>query len=217
MRTCLLSRVVVGIGLALYPAVTFSQTSGGLSRNTLVDMLVWGADLAIDWTGYSPEVRAATERYQRRFESYRHERQPPAGSSVMKMVQAAWLRYERRLAAVSDDPMAQTLAAEFVERLKPCYEWEGYHDCPEREARFAAAYHAANPDGPFREYLPLLVAHRWVCTAEAYDYEERPEDAIRARREFESALSTARRSTALLVRIAAEELRTRGRCFSSQR
>ena len=133
------------------------------------------------------------------------------------MVNTARLRYERKLAAVSDDPSAQTLAAEFVERLKPCYEWEGYHDCPEREARFAQEYQAANPRGPFRDYLPLLAAHRWLCAAEGYEYEERSEDAARSRREFESALATARQSAALLVRTAAGGLGARGRCFPPER
>ena len=110
------------------------------------------------------------------------------------MVHAARLRYERKLAALSDDPEAGTMAAAFVDRLKPCYEWEGYHDCPEHEARFAREYQAANPNGPFKDYLPLLAAHRWLCAAEAYEYEKRPEDAIRARREFDAAVSIARRS-----------------------
>jgi hypothetical protein len=217
MRAHELWIVLVAFGLALAPTAAFSQPSGGRSRNSLVDVLVWGAEVPIDWSAYSYEVRAEAERHRQRFSQYRSERRPPVDSSELKMVYAARLRYERRLAAVSDDPRAQTSAAEFVERLKPCYEWEGYHDCPEREARFAAEYQAANPTGPFRDYLPLLAVHPWLCTAEAYEYEKRPEDAARSRREFELALSTARRSAALLVRTAAEELRTRGRCFAPER
>jgi hypothetical protein len=209
--------VLVVVGLILAPTAALSQASGGRSRNSLVDVLVWGADLTIDWTAYSPEVRAEGQRLRQRFQSSGAERRPPGDSSELKMVYTARLRYERKLAALSDQPGAQTSAAEFVERLKPCYEWEGYHDCPEREARFAQEYQAANPHGPFRDYLPLLAAHRWLCTAEGYANEERPEDVARSRREFELALSSARRSAALLVRTAAEELRARGRCFPPER
>ena len=209
--------VLVAVALALAPTVAWSQVPGGQVPYSLVDRLVWGTELTIDWTAYSPQVRAEAQRHGERFQSYGAERRLPDGSSVLTTVFAARLRYERRLAAVSNAPEARVLAAEFVERLMPCYEWEGYHDCPEHEARFAGEYQAANPNGPFRDYLPLLAAHRWLCTAEAYDYEERPDEATRSRREFESALSAARRSASLLVRTAAEELRTRRRCFASAR
>ena len=53
------------------------------------------------------------------------------------MVHEAQVRYERRLAATSSDQNAPALAAAYVDSLRPCYEWEGFHDCPEREASFA--------------------------------------------------------------------------------
>lgn len=62
-------------------------------------------------------------------------------------------------------------------------------------------------------FLHLLAAHRWLCTAEAYDYEKEPQDAARSRRAYEEAIRTARQSGSLLIRTAAEELRIRGRCF----
>jgi hypothetical protein len=103
--------------------------------------------------------------------------------------------------AVAADANAQALAFEYVDRLRPCYEGEGYHDCPEREAVFAAKFSAAKPSGPFKEYLPLLAAHRWLCAAEAHDYEKRPKDAARSRRAYEDAISVARGSSALLIRV----------------
>ncbi len=116
------------------------------------------------------------------------------------MIQAAQVNYERRLVAIWDDPRAQELAVAYVDGVRPCYEWEGFHHCPEREAEFADQYQAANPDGPFSAYLPLLAAHRWLCTAEAYDYEQAPEDAERSRREYKQRLSTAQKSSVLLIR-----------------
>jgi len=46
------------------------------------------------------------------------------------MIRTSQVNYERRLAAVSDDPRAPQLAVTYVDSLRPCYEWEGYHDCP---------------------------------------------------------------------------------------
>jgi hypothetical protein len=128
------------------------------------------------------------------------------------MLQAVMVRYERLLVAVTADRNAPALAVEYVNELRPCYEWEGYHDCPEHEALFAMEYLAANPSSPFKEYLPLLAADRWLCAAEGYDYEKRPKDAARSRRASDAAIQTARRSTALIVRVAAETLQARGQC-----
>ena len=132
------------------------------------------------------------------------------------MVYGAQVRYERLLVATSDDSTVSALAMTYVDRLRPCYEWEGGHDCPEREAAFAHEYQTAHPGGPFSGYLPLLEAHRWLCTAEGYESEKRPEDAARSRREYQQAISAARRSSALLVRTAAERLAARGRCFTER-
>ncbi len=216
MRKQLLSGVIATVGFAVWSFVSSAQTSGASPRDALVDVLVWGADLKIDPDAYSPEVKAELERHLQRSQRYRSERRRPTNSSELEMVYAAQVRYERRLVAVSDDPRAQALAVAYVDSLRPCYEWEGYHDCPEREAMFATEYQTAHPGGPFSEFLPLLAAHRWLCTAEAYEYEKQPEDAARSRRAYEQAISTARQSRALLVRMAAEGLTARGRCFSQR-
>src|SRR6185295_7214700 len=104
------------------------------------------------------------------------------------MVLEAQVTYERKLAAISNEPVAAALAVAYVKDLRPCYEWEGFHDCPEREARFADEYQASHPGGPFSGYLPLLAAHRWLCTAEAYEYEKRPSDAERSLRLYRERL-----------------------------
>jgi hypothetical protein len=130
------------------------------------------------------------------------------------MVHEARVRYERRLVSVTDSPKAADLARAYVDALRPCYEWEGFHDCPEREAVFATEYRRTHAGGPFDEYLPLLAAHRWLCAAEGYDYEKRPEGAARSRQEYEKAIATARQSTDLLIRTAADTLAARRRCLS---
>jgi hypothetical protein len=199
--------------LTAWSVVSSAQAPGASPSNALVDLMVWGGDGRVDVDAYSPEVKADLQRHLRRSEAYRSKRQRPANSSELSMVYGAQVRYERRLVATTDAPEAETLAVAYVDSLRPCYEWEGYHDCPEREAMFAAEYQTAHPGGPFSQYLPLLAAHRWLCTAEAYEYEKRPEDATRSRRAYERTISTARGSTDLLVRTAAEALTARGRCF----
>jgi len=123
------------------------------------------------------------------------------------------VRYERRLAAIGTGPNVGALARAYVAALRPCYEWEGFHECPEREALFADSYQAEHLNGPFAQYLPLLSAHRWLCAAEAYHYEGVVADERRSRHAYERALEVAGSSAVLLVRTAAQALKRRGRCF----
>ena len=134
----------------------------------------------------------------------------------MKMVYAAREGYERRLVAAASTAGVDRIAQQYVDELRPCYEWEGFHDCPESEARFAERYLAANPNGPFSEFLPLLIANRWLCAAEGYEFEEMPLQAASARGAVVAPLSNALKAQSLLIRTAAQELKARGRCHAAR-
>lgn len=204
--------IMASVLLVVSPLILSAQSAAN-PEDALLDVIVWGTHMPIDPKAYPPVMRADVEQYLRRAKAYRSKRAKPSKSDA-QMAHAAHVRYERKLAAVSNDPRAPALAAAYVKRLLPCYEWEGYHDCPEREAIFADEYQAAHPKGPFNEYLPLLAAHRWLCSAQAYDFEKQSADAERSRRMYEQRLSIARGSKVLLIRAAAERLAARGRCFA---
>jgi hypothetical protein len=77
------------------------------------------------------------------------------------MLHAVMVRYERLLVAVTAERNAPALAVEYVSEMRPCYEWEGYHDCPEHEALFAMEYLAGNRTRAVRSrstchFLPLI-------------------------------------------------------------
>jgi hypothetical protein len=181
--------------------------------DAILDVLVFGAHVPIDPEQYPPLLRTEVEQYLRRAAAYRSRSTPPSALD-MRMAHAAQVRYETSLAATSNDPRAGAIAESYVNRLKPCYEWEGLADCPEREARFADEYQAANPNGPLNEFLPLLAAHRWLCAAEAYDQQKPSAAANTARRLYEQRLAVARQSKVLMIRSAAERLAARGRCLA---
>jgi len=183
-------------------------------EDALLDLLVWHRHVRIDPEVYSPVLKREVELHLNRAMAHVSKRTVPPLTEA-RMVRAAEVNYEHLLVAVTADPLAATLAATYVDALRPCYEWKGVHDCPERQAMFADKYQATHPDGPFSTYLPLLAAHRWLCTAEAYEKEMRTVDAERSRRLYEQRLSTARGSRILLIRTAAERLAARGRCFAS--
>jgi hypothetical protein len=199
-------------GFLALSALASAEGMNETGNYSLIDVLVWGTDLNMDVNSYAPAVKTQIEQFRQRSDAYRSKRVQPTGSSELAMVYDAQVRYERRLVAASTSAGADPLAVAYVTELHPCYEWEGFHDCPEREATFAAKYQASHSTGPFSQYLPLLEAHRWLCAAEAYESEKMPAEAARTRHAYEQALATARQSRSVLVRTAAAELGTRARC-----
>jgi hypothetical protein len=197
--------------------ISLPALTSQLARNpadAVLDVLVWGTHIPINPDVYDPELKAAIQKYLRRAMAYRSNKPVPSDGTA-EMVYTAQINYERKLAAVSEDPRAADMARAYVDSLKPCYEWEGFHGCPEHEAQFADDYSATHPNSPFSEYLPLLAAHRWLCTAEAYDYERQSAEAERSRRAYEARLEVALRTNDLLLRTAAQRLAARRRCMAN--
>jgi hypothetical protein len=213
MSKNLFRRSLVALVLIVASLEAMAQ-SAATQRDALLDLLLWGLHQNIELAAFRSELHEELGSVLERSRAYQSQRRDPAGSGLLKMVHSKLVQYERLLVSVTDDSRAPSAAAAYADRLRPCYEWEGYHDCPEREASFAIDYIKKNPDAPFAAYLPLLAAHRWLCTAEAYDYEKRPDDAARSRRTYEEALSSARASSSLLIRTAAQALQARGSCYS---
>jgi hypothetical protein len=179
----------------------------------LVDVVLWYPTPS-DGKQYGPDIRRELLQFIQREKNYRPRTRPAGLGGEMKMVYSAREGYEGKLVGAAAKTGVERLAQRYVDELRPCYEWEGFHDCPEREAKFAEQYLAGNPDTPFREFLQLLRAHRWICAAEGYDREEVPQDGARARRSAEAPLATALTSRSLLIRTAAQELKDRARCHA---
>lgn len=167
-----------------------------------------------------PDVTARLRSVENRCGTFAQHRPEPAAGSLDGMVALARWGYEQRLFAIADGD-AEAEATRYVAALRPCYEWEGFHDCPEREAVFADRYLTGHPSSAFAPYLPLLAAHRWLCAAEAYEHEmtsgvpaPKPDAGhTRARLSYVQRLEAAARSRDPLVRAAAEILKDRGACF----
>jgi hypothetical protein len=166
------------------------------------------------------DVTARLRGVEERCQAFLARTPPPRTDTDMGLAANARWMYAQRLFAVAAGDAA-TEAAEYATALRPCYEWEGFHDCPEREAVFADRYLAAHPSSAFAAYLPLLAAHRWLCAAEGYEREMRSDvpaskqgvGLTRARLSFVQRLEAAGRSRAPLIRCAAATLIERGACF----
>jgi hypothetical protein len=189
-----------------------AQVSARASRYTLLDVVVFGAWLEVDRSTYPAAVQALLTQHIARWKAYQPRPRPEKLDPVREMVLEARENYERRLVAVTAGSGADRLARQYVDALRPCYEWEGFHDCPEWEAKFAEDYLGKNLNSPFRELLPLLAANRWLCAAEGYELEGVETEAARARRTAAAPLAVALKSRSLLIRTAAQEQKARGRC-----
>jgi hypothetical protein len=202
-----------GTGLLLLAVLglhAFAQQDA--SQDALLNALVWGTYESLDPLHFAEDIRHEVADYVRRATQNCPMISPPP-SGRQEMIQTAMLRSACRLTALSDRRDARQLAEGYAVGLQPCLDWEGRHDCPEREAKFADQYRPVHIDGPFSAFLPLLAAHRWLCAAEAYELEGRRAEAYLDRRWYEQRLGLALRSNSLMVRAAAERLSERGRCF----
>jgi hypothetical protein len=195
-------------------ATGLSAQSSQAASYKLLDAVVFFGTPPTD--GYSPDVLREVRQFTQRADAYRPRTRPAGLGSEMKMVYAAREGYETKLVAIASGTNAERLAQQYVDALRPCYEWEGFSECPEREAKFAEEYLTRNPQSPFREFLPLLIAHRWLCAAAGYEMEERAQEAVRSRRAAAAPLATALNAKSLLIRTSAQELKARDRCYSQQ-
>jgi hypothetical protein len=169
---------------------------------------------------HDADVAARLRDVDERCRAFAARRPPPRADSLDGMVANARWSYEQRLFAIAAGSV-ETETGRYVTALRPCYEWEGFHDCPEREAAFADRYLKEHPSSVFAPYLPLLAAHRWLCAAEAYEYEmtagvpasKTGVGLTQARVAYADRVQQALRSQDSLVRFAAERLEERGSCF----
>jgi hypothetical protein len=203
------------LALSVAAAGNLALEQAGQANRIVLDVIVFHADPPSEVARFPPDLREDLTRYVERLRTYRPRQRPPQLGSEMTMAYDAREGYERKLVAASATSGVEQRAQEYVDALRPCYEWEGFHDCPEREAVFAERYLVDHPATPFAGFLRVLAAHRWLCTAEAYEYQRQPGSAEHARHEYQRALGLAVKVESPLMRVAAEELKSSGRCYVS--
>jgi hypothetical protein len=204
--------LMVALLLELPGSSLSAQRRTTASLDPVVSALVFTARMPKEPAPYWLPVASQIEDYRVRAEGYRGK-QRPMPSSDFAMVYRAWETAERRLVAASAHPAADSLAHDWVESARPAYEWEGFHDGPEADAMAAERYLDTNRDGPFAEYLRLFAGHRRLCSAEGYEGEKRPSDAVASRALAMSHLNMASESSNALIRLAAQWLLQNPRCF----
>jgi hypothetical protein len=173
------------------------------------------------------EDRAAARRWnevQARAARVKSKLRPlPDTRGAMEMVKGKREVYEALFFAVGtsispsahhdDDVWIHEEVVGFVEGLRPCYEWEGGSDCPQKEAEFAEYWLKWNDTGALRDFLPVFASHRWTCAAEALEFEKKPAQAASAHARAKALLTRGLRSKDPLMRYVARELEKDRRCI----
>lgn len=150
-------------------------------------------------------------------------RPPSSHSSEMSMAWGKRRHYERMFAAVAlpyyatdqDELVLAEEVADFVEGMRPCYEWEGFSDCPLREAEFAEFWIRHHPHSSFAAFLPLFAGNRFLCAAEGFDHEKESAKAVDARRRATGYLTQAAGGKDPLFKLVASQMLADPKCLVS--
>src|SRR5437763_11634579 len=117
----------VGPALIVVVALAFSANGKGrraVANYSLIDVLVWSADMPIDTGRYGPPLRKDIDQLRSRSDRYRSRRPAPlAGQPELKMVYDTQVAYERLLVQSATSRMPDALAVAYVTAMEPCYEW----------------------------------------------------------------------------------------------
>jgi|SRR5688500_11559248 len=206
--TALLAAAVSGLAQASLPPARNGLLFGGIGQ---------GPYKPID----DPAAATRWKAVEDRAKSVKTKLRPlPKADGEFEMVIRKRQSYESLLIAValplgthSDrEVWVQEEAVSFVEGLRPCYEWEGFSDCPQKEAEFAEFWRKWYPSSSFREFLPVFASHRWICAAEALEREKNPAEAAAAHARSKKLIAGGLQSADPLMRYLARELERDGRC-----
>jgi hypothetical protein len=99
---------------------------------------------------------------------------------------------ERAIVAIVEAPGIEKIAADFVAAAPVAYEWEGMHDGPLDEARFAESTLKGNPGSPLAPWLALFIAQRQRVAFEAYENEKNTEGMRAAAAGYRTFIERAR-------------------------
>jgi hypothetical protein len=196
--------------LALAPAALAQRQN---ADDALLDALVFAQLDQLSTAAYPAGIAQELGPILNRYSRLSPARGPSSPERPEDNLRVARERWRHTLTAISTDAAAASQAQRYVESWRLCYEWEGFHDCPETDARVADAYREAQPAGPLAEYLVLLAAHRWLCAAEGYTLEENQAGADASRRTYRARAAAAARARSVMIRTAAARLAARSTCF----
>jgi hypothetical protein len=134
---------------------------------------------------------------------------PSQVSFESRIIFDARQRIERAAFTIGQGRKAGEDAAELAGSVAVSYEWEGYPDGPMDEARSAEAYLRAHPDSSVKDYVQLLLMHRFRCAFEAAERSiPEAETVMRSHREeWLKEMSTMQRQAAVGYRSAWDRLK----------
>jgi len=181
--------LILLISLSIISEISGDQEGNFHSSETIPDMVsqifwklvIWGDNenhlllnrLKIDLLPKTIQMDAT--QFIHRYQHFESRLKAPRNADK-NSVDYTWItdvyfqqQQKRERSIVALIPGADAEAAAYVLLNPGCYEWEGFADCPKKEAQFAETYLHAFPDTPLKPYLLLLLMHRYRAITECQD------------------------------------------------
>lgn len=99
---------------------------------------------------------------------------------------------ERAIVAMIDAPGIEQMAAQYIAKAPIFYEWEGRHDGPQDEARYAEDVLKLDPSSPMAPWFYVFIAQRQRVLFETYEKEKNEEGMKAAARKYRAFTERAK-------------------------
>jgi hypothetical protein len=184
---------------------------GKLWRSLLYERYLPVTPAVGDSTAYStlsPKTKARLAEYAERLNRFHSRIGNPPGSDQFELTVLFHIRVgiERGIVALVSKPGIEEKAAQFAERTRLFYEWEGMSDGPLIEAADAEYFLTSDPKTPLRSFLFLFLLHRYRCAYECLVYEKNMEQAAKTAETYRALLVRARSQADPLAVLTVDDL-----------
>jgi hypothetical protein len=173
-----------------------------------------------EYSAFSPKTKSRLEEYAERLDRFHSRLGNPPGSDQFELTVLFHIRVgiERGIVALVSKPGIEDAAAQFADRTRLFYEWEGMSDGPLTEAADAEYFLTSDSETPLKPFLFLFLLHRYRCAYECLVYEKNMEQAKKTAETYHALLVQARLQTDPLAVLAVDDLeRETGNIYQDSR
>ena len=137
-------------------------------------------------------LRARLSKYVSRRAAFKSGYKSDADSFERVRADAKKRMLERSIVAMIDAPQIEATAAQYIAKAPIFYEWEGTHDGPLDEARYAEDVLKLDPASPLAPWFYVFIAQRQRVVFEAYESEKDVEGMKAAAKKYRAFAERAR-------------------------
>jgi hypothetical protein len=137
-------------------------------------------------------LRARLTKYLMRRNAFKSNYKSDSDSFERMRADAKKRVLERAIVSMIDAPGIEKTAAEYISKAPIFYEWEGKHDGPLEEARYAEDVLKLDPSSPLAPWFYVFIAQRQRIVFEACENEKNEEGMKTAAKKYRAFVERAR-------------------------